>query len=310
MEDLITVVVPIYNRSDFLSDTIESILGQTYTNLEIFLIDDGSSDNSLDIIKKYEKLDKRIKVFTQENKGLSMTFKKATLLSNGKYIARNDSDDISEPNRFEEQLRYLKYNDFDVVGCYIKTFGNGDESRKRFLEKCINVPARTEEQQRERFNVGQSIIGTTIFSKSEPLKEILPFDNRYCVIEDWYLAVRFFKSGKKVSILEDKVLNYRVHSSQMSDVNVRKARVLYEEINLKYLLRDIIDQKKRIIFFRRDEEIRELENILNENFSDDLQKFEIVSFNKIDEFLEKNKNILEFNEDNLLFFERGGGGIW
>ena len=137
MKDLITVIIPIYNRSNFLDDTIRSVINQTYTNLEIFLIDDGSSDNSLDIMKKYEKLDKRIKGFTQENKGISMTFKRSILLSNGKYIARNDSDDISEPNRFEEQLRFLREGNFDMVGCYVKAFGNGGIKKGRFLENCV-----------------------------------------------------------------------------------------------------------------------------------------------------------------------------
>ena len=76
MEDLISVIVPIYNRDRYLHETILSVINQTYTNLEIILIDDGSSDNVLKIIKHYEKLDKRIKVITQKKYGNLFNYEK------------------------------------------------------------------------------------------------------------------------------------------------------------------------------------------------------------------------------------------
>ncbi len=135
MRDLITVVVPIYNGEKYLRETIESILNQTHRKLEIFLIDDGSTDNSLKIARYYEKVDKRVKVFTQSNLGISMTMKRAVMYSNGEYIARCDQDDINELNRYEKQLLYLKENDYDMVGCYYKSFGNGN-GVICYKEKC------------------------------------------------------------------------------------------------------------------------------------------------------------------------------
>ena len=77
MEDLITVVVPIYKREKYLHETMESILNQTYKNLEIILVDDGSTDNSLRIARYYERLDKRVKVITQKNMGICVAMKNA-----------------------------------------------------------------------------------------------------------------------------------------------------------------------------------------------------------------------------------------
>lgn len=93
MENLISVVIPIYNMELYLKECIESVLNQTYTNLEILLIDDGSTDSSLEICKKYAALDRRIVVIHQENKGLSGARNTGIKKAHGKYLAFVDSDD-------------------------------------------------------------------------------------------------------------------------------------------------------------------------------------------------------------------------
>jgi glycosyltransferase involved in cell wall biosynthesis len=106
--------MPVYNGSKHLSDAVDSILTQTYTNFEFLIIDDASTDNSFEILKSYK--DDRIRLIKNEkNIGLSASLNKGLNLALGKYIARMDQDDISLPNRLEKQIEYFKeHNDICV----------------------------------------------------------------------------------------------------------------------------------------------------------------------------------------------------
>ena len=99
MSELISVILPVYNGEKYLKESIESILNQTYTNFEFIIIDDGSKDSSLEIIKEYEKEDERIIVISRENKGLVASLNEGIATAKGKYIARMDADDVSLSER-------------------------------------------------------------------------------------------------------------------------------------------------------------------------------------------------------------------
>lgn len=115
---MISVGIPFFNAKRFLSKAIESVNNQSYQNWELLLIDDGSTDGSLEIAKKFQQKDPRIKVFHDgKNKGLGARLNEFAALSNGEYIARMDADDIMHPKRLETQLQILKDNpNIDVLG--------------------------------------------------------------------------------------------------------------------------------------------------------------------------------------------------
>lgn len=115
--DLISVIVPVYNVEKYLAKCIDSILKQTYSNLEIILVDDGSTDNSNKICKEYEKLDKRIRVIHKKNGGLSDARNYGLTFATGDYISFIDSDDYIEKNMYELLLNALKNNNGDMAVC-------------------------------------------------------------------------------------------------------------------------------------------------------------------------------------------------
>lgn len=119
---LISILMPVYNAGDYLVDAIESIRNQTLKDWELIVIDDGSTDKSYEILKKYAKKDLRIKIFKfKKNKGLSFALNYGLNKVRGKYLARMDADDISYPKRLETQLRYLKRDPKAVaVGSQVK----------------------------------------------------------------------------------------------------------------------------------------------------------------------------------------------
>lgn len=115
MNDLISVIVPIYNSEKYLDRCVMSILNQTYANLEVILINDGSKDLSLDICYSLEKKDKRIKVINKENEGVSITRNVGIKDSIGKYLMFVDSDDYLHNTYIEKMYTYLKENKLDMV---------------------------------------------------------------------------------------------------------------------------------------------------------------------------------------------------
>jgi len=109
--------MPTYNADPFLDECIESILGQSHSDIEFIIINDGSTDNSDEIIAKWTKKDSRIKhISHSKSKGVGLRMNEAFELSSGDYIAKMDADDIAYPHRFETQLQYLKENNLDLIG--------------------------------------------------------------------------------------------------------------------------------------------------------------------------------------------------
>ncbi|MBX9136408.1 MULTISPECIES: glycosyltransferase [unclassified Clostridium] len=118
--NLISIIVPVYNVEKYLEKCIESILNQTYENIEIILVDDGSTDNSLNICNFYASKDKRIKVIHQENRGVSYARNVGLNLAKGDYIGFVDSDDYIEDNMYEILINDILENDSDISICGFK----------------------------------------------------------------------------------------------------------------------------------------------------------------------------------------------
>lgn len=128
---LITVVMSVYNGADHLSESIESILTQTFKDFEFIIINDGSTDRTQKIIDSYK--DKRISVINQENCGLTKSLNTGISLSKGKYIARQDADDISKPERFERQVAFMEAN--PAVGL-ISSFYEMIDDKSKLIGLC------------------------------------------------------------------------------------------------------------------------------------------------------------------------------
>ena len=111
----VSVIVPVYNVEKYLERCLESLINQTYKNIEIIAINDGSTDNSLKILKKYEAIDLRIKIIDKNNEGLSQTRNVGINLATGEYITFVDSDDWIELNFLENMINLMKFNNTDVA---------------------------------------------------------------------------------------------------------------------------------------------------------------------------------------------------
>ena len=113
---MITVIIPAYNSASLIKEAIDSILQQSYRDIELIIINDGSTDNTESIIRSFK--DDRIKlVNNSSNQGIVYSLNKAVALAQGQYIARMDADDVSNIDRLSIQLDYLKSNNLDIYSC-------------------------------------------------------------------------------------------------------------------------------------------------------------------------------------------------
>jgi len=127
MNNLVSIIVPIYQAEKYLHKCLDSIISQTYKNIEIILIVDGATDNSMNICEEYAEKDDRIVLKYQENAGVSITRNNGIDISNGEYIVFIDSDDYVEKNMIEELLTGVVENNCNIAICslYIHDFAGG-----------------------------------------------------------------------------------------------------------------------------------------------------------------------------------------
>lgn len=120
MNQLVSIIIPVYNVERYLADTLESVRSQTHKNIEVVCVDDGSTDNSLSVLNFYSQQDPRIKVITQDNAGVSAARNNGIKHSKGSYICFLDSDDFMHPQNIEFQLQALLENCADIAVCNFK----------------------------------------------------------------------------------------------------------------------------------------------------------------------------------------------
>ena len=141
----ISVIVPVYNAEKYLSRCIDSILNQTYKDFELILINDGSKDKSIDILRKYENIDNRIKVIDNSNNGVSKTRNIGIRLAQGEYIQFIDSDDFIDENMFEYNINTVEQENADIVmtGFYLDIESKkGIDTALQTFEKSISIGAK------------------------------------------------------------------------------------------------------------------------------------------------------------------------
>jgi glycosyltransferase involved in cell wall biosynthesis len=223
----ISVVLPVYNAELYITDTINSILNQTYTNFELIIINDGSNDNSEACILQFQ--DQRIKYFKNEkNLKLIQTLNLGLSLAKGKYIARIDADDIALPQRFEKQIDFLEKNsEYGIVGSFAETFGS-ENKKLTFVQEDVDI--------RYAFLTHNPFVHSSVMIRNQILTENkLSFDLTQLHVEDYALWIEIlnFSKGK---ILPEILIKYRIHENQISVVHNNTQVINTEKIQKKYLL--------------------------------------------------------------------------
>ena len=209
---LVSVVMPVYNESEYIKTAIDSVLGQTYENHEFLIIDDGSTDETPEIAKSYAGQDNRIKYLAnQTNKGLPASLNKGIEHASGKYIARMDADDISLPRRFEKQVEYLDSNpSVHVVGSYTSLIGKNGEflGEKTFPQGGRNPTGLKQE--------GPRVPHPSVMMRKSSLQSVNGYREPFRYAQDLDLWIRMSREFGEdfLWIIPDSLIKYRLTPSQ------------------------------------------------------------------------------------------------
>lgn len=215
----------VYNAEKYLRQSIESILNQSFSDFEFIIIEDCSTDNSLNIIKEYAEKDPRIKLIQKsENKkmrgfieNLNIGIKKAK----GKYIARMDADDISYPNRFEKQIEFLEKNPkIFMVGSSI----NFIDENNNFIKKLNALKNNTDIQKLMPKKI--TMYHPVIMFRNE---QGIEYREKIYYCEDYDFYLRLMLSGKKFANIEEPLMDYRILHSSISRKDNNDIKTLFIE---------------------------------------------------------------------------------
>ena len=227
-KDLISVVVPVYNVEDYLNRCVDSIVNQTYKNLEIILVDDGSTDSSGKICDDCAKDDERIKVIHKENGGLSDARNAGIDIASGKYITFVDSDDVISHDCVNFLYELLKNNNSSISVCDYQLFKDKIKVKK-IKRKCVNY---------SRMEMLEYILygGHNLISACGKLYDISLFNSvRYpkgCLYEDVYTTYLLYEKSENVVVSNEKKYFYFVRSNSITNKNFSKKN--YEILNWIY----------------------------------------------------------------------------
>lgn len=218
--DKVSIIVPIYNVEKYLRDCIESIINQTYTEIEIILVNDGSTDSSLEICKEYAEKNEKIKIVDKKNGGLSDARNAGLEHATGKYIMFVDSDDYLALNSCEVLYNAIKDTEFEFVSANF-AFTNNDGipwKRPMFSDKFQNIPLDIEDYKKS-FYLVNSTVWNKIFKKEFIDNNNLKFEVGL-LAEDAVFTTLAFLKAKKTYYIKDIVYYYRQRETKKGNVSI------------------------------------------------------------------------------------------
>lgn len=272
---LVSVIMPVLNSASYLKLAIDSILSQTYENIELLIVDDGSTDKSIEIIRSINS--SKIRFFQNEkNIGVSATRNKMIDLSKGKYIALMDSDDISPKYRIQKQVDFLEKNiQYGLIGGHYERFSDDG-----FFKKCkVHKHSLIQEENQVKLNFLGSIAAPTAMFRSSVVKiNNLYFDVNLKIAED-YDFWRKIGLFTKVTNIDEVLIYYRKHSNN----TMNKKELAY--IHTVIAIRKSFDNLGIPTFdiFNKNQKIKDINSF-----------FELI--NSLEIFLENNKISNCFNQ--------------
>lgn len=285
---LVTAMIPSYNHAKYIKEAIQSIIDQDYKNIEFIIIDDGSSDNSVEIIKSMipecEKRFKRFEFRSRENKGVSATLNEAIEWSKGKYFSPLASDDIALPYRVSFLLEKIKASNYPAVFGDIKRIGEVNDKDKNFENATLHTFD-------EIFTFKRPMPASCLY-QTKKLKDIggYPAD---IAVEDWYIELKLTENGEKIISYPEVLTYYRRHQNNTS----KNYELLYQSsIQITNFYKDhyLYDKVIRICHMYI------IRNSLNNNSHSPIFNNLINSLEKqIKELVSKNKNIIIYGTGTI-----------
>lgn len=227
---LVSILIPVYNTEKYVADAIESALNQTYKNIEIIIVDDGSTDKSWEIIESYrKKYPNIIKTYQQENKGAGAARNKAALNANGIYLQFLDSDDLLLPIAIEKKLDFkIKFDDYTVIFSNIASFNEQDKNKIFY-----NEPYHSNILSFNDAIFKYLVLTPTIFISKKLFIKMGMFNENLPRAQEHEFNLRLLSKGIKYHFLPEYCALIRQHNSifRISNQNLLKTKYLDLELS-------------------------------------------------------------------------------
>lgn len=213
----VSVVMPVYNTSKYLAETLNYVLNQTLKEIELICVDDGSTDDSYEILKKYAEEDKRIVVLQQQNQYAGVARNNGLAVAKGKYVIFWDSDDIFKEDALEKLYLKAEEEQAEITVCAANRYDEVHDEivltemyliKERLPEQ---VPFSREEIGKYIFNFAGNVPWNKLYLKSFVDEHGLQFEGRKQA-NDTYFVMMAFSYAQRISVLEDKLIDYRVRT--------------------------------------------------------------------------------------------------
>lgn len=224
---LVSVLMPAFNSELYISEAIESILNQSYKNIELIIFDDGSTDRTRAVVDQFQ--DARIvRINSDTNYGVVRARNEMIDRATGQYIALMDADDIADLTRIEKQLKSLKDGDCDLCGSAQWVLDEATHQVKKSKDKFSDSDLRS------LLSVYCGLCNSAMMGKAEIFKRF-KYDTSILTSEDYYLWVQMAAAGYRFLNLKERLITYRRYPAQTSSVHLDKFRVTTIEVQKKYL---------------------------------------------------------------------------
>jgi glycosyltransferase involved in cell wall biosynthesis len=222
----ISIVMPAFNAERFLPEAIESVLGQTWHDFELIILDDGSRDRTLEIAQSYALRDSRVSVESHANMGIAATLNKGLALSTSEWVVQMHADDVMMPNRLERQLAFVaEHPELAAASSWIKHINAEGKVIARG-----NSPLITHEAVQKLF-IANELIGVShpacILRKSA-VRAVGGYREQFRVNEDIDLWSRLLEHGYKILVQPECLLGYRIH---VGSASIARARTIYQQVH-------------------------------------------------------------------------------
>lgn len=225
----VSVLIPVYNASAFLKNSVNSILNQTFTDFELLLLDDCSSDNSVEIIKGFK--DSRVKYYQNEhNLGISGSRNRLMDLAQGEYLAIMDNDDLSLPERFAKQVAFLDaHPDVTIVGSWgelfndMPAYGLYAQIKKLITNMGWVWRQPAEVTLKETLRACTSMHSSMMVRKSDLVRYNIRYNGEYTPAEDYDLIRQVLTNGLKICNLQEVLFKYHLYGGNFS---VKKKKLM------------------------------------------------------------------------------------
>jgi glycosyltransferase involved in cell wall biosynthesis len=212
----VSVLMPVYNAARYLAEAVESVLGQTFTDFEFLIVDDGSTDRSRVILEQYAVRDSRIRLVSRPNTGYAVALNELLRLARGALVARMDADDVALPERLQRQLDYLRaHPDVVCVGSAVHLIDEGG----RFLRDAH--PGMESDEIQERALTGDCVLNhPSVMMRRAPVEAVGGYHPEFEPAEDLDLWLRLGEVGRLTN-LPDVLMKYRQHTASFSERHQR-----------------------------------------------------------------------------------------